>query len=220
MAISYADIGNGETGFSIRTKINGLGANVVNLSTAVDAVLTEVDTVKTDISSINSIIDILDAKSHQIGFADYNDSATQTTPLSVIANTQTDITNDGLGAYSNTAYLPSGVTKLWDTTTQLFDFSELSLGDTLDIRLDLEVTTTSISQEVNIVLELGTNTTPYEVLFTTSTFKTTGSNRINRYNGIYIGNTDTINGGGKFKILSDDDCTVKVNGWYIRVTKG
>ena len=41
------------------------------------------------------------AKKTVTSFADYNDLATSTTPISLTANTWTDIPNDGAGPYTN-----------------------------------------------------------------------------------------------------------------------
>lgn len=196
--ITYSDFNNGESGINIRTKLNDLGNDVANLSTEVK--------------------NAIDKITLDIGYADYNDLATHTTPISVAGNSVfVDITNDGLGTYTN-INLPSGVTKVWDTTLNEFDWTELSIGDMIDIRLDLTVTTTAPSQQVIIVLELG-GAYPYEILFTENTFKTAGVHNINRFNGIYIGNADTLSGGGKFKIKSDGTLSVVVNGWYCKVIK-
>lgn len=212
MAIIWTNIENGETGLSVRTKVNNLGLSVATVST-------EFDTAKSDITAIDNRVTTLEGLSHKIGFADYSDSATSTTPISVTGGAgYVDLTNDGLGVYTIKTYLPDGVTDVYDSSINRFDFSELSLGDMLDIRLDIEVTTTSPSQQVDITLELGTSTFPYEIPFITNVYKAAGVHKVNRYNGIYIGNNDTLNGGGRFRIKSDANCTVKVNGWYVKIT--
>ena len=60
------------------------------------------------------------------GFMDYNDTSTSSTPLTLTSNTWTTVPNDGLGPFTNLSYLPDGVTKLMDTTTGEFDFTELT----------------------------------------------------------------------------------------------
>ena len=44
------------------------------------------------------------------GFADYNDTSTAGAPVNLLADTWTTLPNDGLGAFTNLGYLPSGVT--------------------------------------------------------------------------------------------------------------
>ena len=43
------------------------------------------------------------------GFIDYNDAGTAAAPVALAAGVWTDIPNDGLGAFSNSAYAPHGV---------------------------------------------------------------------------------------------------------------
>ena len=151
------------------------------------------------------------------GIYDYNDASTSTTPLSVPSNsTFVDIPNDGAGAFTNRAYALPNVDDLWDTTTNRFNWTPLSLGDTVDIRLDLEVTTTSPNQLVEIDLELATGAGTYDILFFKGTFKNTGANDVNRFNSIYMGDLNTLNNPARFKIRSDSTATVVVRGWYLR----
>lgn len=72
------------------------------------------------------------------GWADYNNGP----PQAVLAGVWTQLTNNGLGALTNTAFLPKGVTKLWDTGTNMLDFSGLRVGDIVRLRSDLHVVPT------------------------------------------------------------------------------
>lgn len=159
-------------------------------------------------------------EAHKSGFADYNDLATATTRITVPGtNTYVSITNDTLGPQTTRAYLPTGVTDIWNPTTGLFDFSQLSNGDTIDIRLSLEVTTTSPSQSIDIDMELGIGGFSYDVLFHSSTVKTAGTQQINRFNSIYMGDDNTRLNGARFKIRSDALATCKVLGWYCKIER-
>ena len=186
-----------------------------------------IDTNTTDIATNASDIltnkdDITDLQTqHKIGFLDYADLATQTTPISVTGGAgAVSIPNDAAGSFSILSYPPDGVTEVWDATNQTFDWSELSLGDMIDIRLNLEVTTTTTNTAVSVDLHLGSGGSAYTVPFITATnFKTAGTYQLIRFNGIYMGNTDTLNNGGVFKISSDNDITYKVIGWYCKITK-
>lgn len=155
-----------------------------------------------------------------IGWFDYNDLATQTTPISVSATTETYITNDELGEFTNKLYKPASVTDIWDASTNAFDFSELSNGDMVDIRLDLIVTTTQPNQDVIVNLEMASGQVgSYDILFSRNSYKTANTHPVNRFNGIYMGDDFTRLNPAKFKIYSDYDCTVVVNGWYCKVIK-
>jgi hypothetical protein len=158
--------------------------------------------------------------SPEIGYIDYNDLTTQTTPISIIGGAgYVNITNDGAGAYSS-SMPPSGVTNVWNTVGGTFDWSELSIGDLIDIRLDLLLTTSNNNTEVQIVLELGTGANTYEIPFFIFNYKNTVTDQpINVMNGIYLKDTNTLNNGGRFKIKSDLNSSIKVNGWYCKIIK-
>jgi len=154
------------------------------------------------------------------GVIDYNDLATTTTPISVSSGlVDVDITNDGLGSFTNKAYAPVGVTDIWDSTTNLFDFSQLAVGDMVDIRLDLTVTTTSPNQLVEIDLVLGVGGFQYSIPFSRNSYKNASAQNVNRYNGIYMGDLNTLNNPAKFVVRSDSPALIVVNGWYCKILK-
>jgi len=157
------------------------------------------------------------------GWADYNDNATSGTPLSVIGGgAAVVLTNDTLGTFTNTSNLPDGVTSLWNPSTNKFVWTDLKIGDMVDIRLDITITTASANTSINVLLHLGTGGGAYVIPFIQEhLFKTSGTHQITRFNSIYMGDSNTINNGGQFKITADSNCTVKVNGWYVRcIRKG
>ena len=155
------------------------------------------------------------------GFFDYNDLATATTPISITGGGGfINLTNDELGPFTNKTYAPTDITDVWDATGGAFDWSELELGDTIDIRIDLEIVTTTNNTQVDVNLFLGTGGGAYQIPFVIEqNFKTTGTFKVNRFNGIYMGDTNTLDNGGVFKMSSDNTCTVKVNGWYCRIIR-
>ena len=154
----------------------------------------------------------------RIGFADYNDAATGTTPINVPGTlTDVDLTNDEQGSFTNKNYLPVGITDIWDAVTNRFDFSDLKLGDMVDIRLDLDVTTTSPNQLVEIDLVVAEGAGTYNIPFIDNVYKNAGTQRVNRYNGLYMGDLNTQANPAKFVIRSDDTATVRVNGWYTKI---
>lgn len=158
----------------------------------------------------------------RMGFFDYNDAATSTTPI-VVPNdlSYVYLTNDAAGAFTNTSFAPRGVSFVWDEVNNRFDWSELNLGDTLDIRFDINVTTTAANQYVEVDLEMASGgVSPYDLIFSESVYKTAGTFHLSRYNGLYMGNSDTLDNYARFKIKSDANATVVVNGWYVRVIKG
>lgn len=157
------------------------------------------------------------------GLFDYNDVGTTASPISVTGGAGfVDLTNDEAGAFTNKLFPPVGVTDVWNASNNEFDFSQLKLGDMVDIRLDLDVITASVNTEFQIALHLAIGGFDYFVnWFNAANFKNAATNKIVVYNGIYIGDTNTLNNTAKFVIQSDKDLTVVVNGWYCKVvTRG
>jgi len=74
------------------------------------------------------------------GFIDYNDTSTAGTPLVLVTDVWTTIPNNGLGSFSNSSYKPTDVTDLMNVANGAIDPTELTLGDTLLIRNDFQVT--------------------------------------------------------------------------------
>jgi len=159
--------------------------------------------------------------STKMGWVDYNDLNTSTNPISVIGGLDfVDITNDGEGAFTNVNYLPSNITSIYNENTNEFNWTQLKLGDTIDIRLDLEITTISTNTEIDIYLLMSIGQNPYPTPFVTEkNYKTVGTYNINVLNGIYMGDLNTFNGPAKFQIKSDKTCTIKVRGWYCKIIR-
>ncbi|MGI4991021.1 hypothetical protein ACRXCV_00195 (plasmid) [Halobacteriovorax sp. GFR7] len=155
------------------------------------------------------------------GFVDYNDLATATTPLNVLASTETVLPNDAGGAFTNTGYLPQGMTGVWDNINDQFDWQELKLGDMVDIRFDIVVTTTQPNQEVNAFLRMAIGSgSEYDIPFLTgANYKTAKAHPVNRFNGIYMGDSNTLDNPAQFIIESDAPCSVVVNGWYCKIIR-
>ena len=125
------------------------------------------------------------------GFADYNDAATANTPISVTANTWTALTNDGLGAYTNTAYLPTGVTSLFSNNQ--IDVSGLDLGDVVNLRYDFTITPNVNGAFLEFRLTLGAGAGGYTLERPIGTLSN-GAGYSYRVTGeflVYMGDTNT-----------------------------
>jgi len=151
-----------------------------------------------------------------VGFADYSDTATTSTPIAVSPTTWTKLTNNGAGAQT-LKKLPAGVTDLWNTSTNQLALSQLPLFSMVEARLDLVVTTSANNQVVQVRTSLaigdaGAFTLPASELH----FKSSGAHSAVIAIPFYIGSAPVRTNPGEFQIYSDASCTVKVNGWYIR----
>lgn len=144
-----------------------------------------------------------------------------TLPALSFTGTPIKITNNGGGANTNLEYGFKANPTLYNVSTNFFDFTQLELGDRVDFRTDLTVTTTTANQEVDIYLDVALGTvTNYQIYLCRRVFKTAGTYTINDVsNWLYIGNADTRDYNCALMFDSDANATVLNNGVAINVTK-
>ena len=171
--------------------------------------------------SAGVIIDVTDTTipldNCRVGFLTYSDLGTHSTAIVHTGGVDTVLTNDEAGAQTIKSFAPIGITDVWDKDNARFDFSELGIGDMVDIRLDLVVTTTANNQDVRVDLELGQGGFSYTIPFEFEQIKSAGSAQVSRYNGIYIGDSNTRDNFGQFIFSSPSNATIVINGWYCEV---
>ncbi len=137
---------------------------------------------------------IIKNKGAATGFADYNDLATSASPVSLSANTWTDIPNDGAGAFTNLNFLPTGVTSVLDTSTGYLDLSQLSLGDSVIIRNDFTVIPNGNRANLEFRYQLGSGSGLYTLDYFVGRLDSGAGNsyRYNLYTHlIYLGDDNT-----------------------------
>ena len=153
------------------------------------------------------------------GFYDYSDAGTSITPISVVGGIDALVTNDGQGAFTITKYGIDGI-DVYNEVTNSFDFSGLSLGDIVRIRIDLLVTTTSNNQEVGVYLKLGEIGGQYKLYWASnSQYKNQSTYQISDFSSLHIGNDATKNNPAQFFVETDNNASVVVNGWFIEVMR-
>lgn len=95
-------------------------------------------------TSVNALYDTLG------GFAFYEDAATSSTPIAIVAETWTELTNDKAGEGTLTTYKPSYVSgDLWDSATNTIDLDEVPNGKVVIVRTDFECTPSSSNQHID-----------------------------------------------------------------------
>jgi len=158
---------------------------------------------------------ILPTDNTRWGILDYNDLLTATTPISIPwTSTFTALTNDWAGAFTNKTYAPVGVTDIWSTSNNRFEWTQLKKWDSVYIRLDIEVTVSSVNTEIQCDIFLAEWGSSYNLpLINTTNFKNTWTYRLVQLGYVYFWDDNTKNNTAKFKIKADKACTVKVNGW-------
>ena len=154
------------------------------------------------------------------GWANYSDLATQTTPVDIVGgDPAVKIPNDALGNFTIDSFLPASVSSLYNATNQQIDLTDLDVGDMLSLRFDLDVTTSSNSQEVEISAVFGIGSpSEFSTVLAQGSKKLAGSITFFRDVSFAVFNDDFKDFPAELKISSGDDCTVKVNGYFMRPT--
>jgi len=137
------------------------------------------------------------------------------------AATYYDLINDGAGPNTYSFQKLPGVDDVWNTSTNRFDFTDLEVGDTLDIRVDLVVTTGASNTGVDLVLELATGSgSPITIPIFTRNFKVAATYQITTTFGTFLGSALTQGNPARLRVRADaTGSTVVINGWYVRVIK-
>jgi len=159
--------------------------------------------------------DEIEALQNSVGWCDASHSGTT---QAITADTSTKLLNDATGDYC-AAYLPNGMSPLWNATANQFDFGEVPLHTMVDLRIDIELTTTSLNQEAEIEVRFGVvSASEFGLVWGPRMYyKSAGVKKVCCYNGYYIGSEDIKNYPAEIRIWTDDSATVKVNGWYSRI---
>jgi hypothetical protein len=150
---------------------------------------------------------------------DYNDAETAATPVNHTGGaTNTYLTNDGAGSFTQT-YAKGGLETVYDTSTDAFDFSSLKIGDTITIRVDLTVTTSVNNQEYQVYADCAIGSgADYSLPVGVGYHKMSGVYQHISLYEMYIGNNETKNFPTKLRFESADNATIRVNGWWVKVT--
>lgn len=165
----------------------------------------------TSAQDIQNIIESL-AKG-QRGYADYNDTTTAGTPITLAAGVWTDVTNDKAGTFTREVY-PVGVTSLFNAGTNKIDWSELPIDATVRYRLHFMITTGSANTDVDARISLaeghaGAFTVP---LIHTIGFKTAAAHDLPISEEFYVG-PNTNDNPGSIQVRSEKASTLVVLGW-------
>lgn len=178
--------------------------------------------VRDNFAAAKSEIEAMQIRYPQIGFIDLNDTATTGSPISVPGtNTFVKLTNNAAGSFTSFTYKPPAVANnIWEVSTNQFIWTRgLKLGDMIEIRPDVVVTTTGANQTITLSIILGIGGSQYELpIAQNKLFKTAGTYRIIEWFGLYIGDNNTKNNPAELQIKSDASATVVVNGWFVKFT--
>lgn len=182
-----------------------------NVTDCIADILTRVTAVEGDASDTQTALEGM------VYWFDDNDVTTGVTAISHTGGaTNTFLTNDGAGSFSG-SYNPQSKDALWNTADQEFDFSSLKIGDVVNIRIDLDVTTANNNEEFDIVFDFSIGGAPYTLNMGSFYYKTAGQHHVVVNQEFYIGSADARDNPAKLRYVSTYNATIRVNGWYTRV---
>ena len=154
-----------------------------------------------------------------IGIFEYVEPVANTTTTIPAGGAWTKLKNAGTDA---TTYKvrPDSVTEVYDTSLTEFDFSELGIADSVNIRIDCEITSTVVDTEFEIKLVQAEGAASERDIFYHQGYHPTASTkRISIMNGVFIRDADVRNNPATFYASSALGCSIKVSSYYCQVFK-
>ena len=141
---------------------------------------------------------------------------------SLTASTRTKVLNDAAGAATITTYaLPGNTGSIWDSTNNEFDWEAagLEVGDTVDIRFDVEYTTDTNNDGFTFEIDLGVgSSTNITLPIDQRNIDVAGTQRVVRFISIFIGNNDILTSPAELYVTADSsNDSIEVNGWYVKM---
>jgi len=153
------------------------------------------------------------------GFMDYNDT---TGAINLLADTWTDVPNNGAGSFTNKTYKPDGVSELLNDSTGYINPTELNLGESILIRNDYQVNPNTNNSLLQFRYELGNGGGVYTLEKNVGRLDS-GSGQNYRFSLepdlIYMGDTNTRDNPIKLQIKLSTNGTLTNSGSVIQLIK-
>lgn len=128
-----------------------------------------------------------------LGWANYRDSTyTSGSPLNA-NSAKVQLTNDGLGATTNTTYLPDGVSGFWNSSTNKITPS--AVGDAFDLRIDMTAEPAAANDWFEIIIDIGDGSPDVPIVTRQVSLKKSGASKLSIGFPIYCLSTFLTNGG-------------------------
>lgn len=154
-----------------------------------------------------------------VGWQDYNDLATQTTPLSMtLADTWYPLPNDGLGPFTDTSERVLRKPDIWNPQTNTFNFAGLEIGTVLFARFSYYITCPSSNTEVEDRMSMAQGSgIDYTLPISFDYFKKGNRRYHTAITAMFtIDNPETRDFPAQIEIMADvGGCEVEVEGWKI-----
>ena len=154
------------------------------------------------------------------GYAYYENTGSSTV---LTDNSTITLTNDaaGTGTYKN--WKNPDITDVWNSTTNRFDFTQLDVGDLVEIRIDIEMDAPGPGREIAMELGIALGTSS-ETAIGFGRAETVNSSTMftdfSFYRTIFIGSADTRTNPAEIRVrVGSPDITFRVEGILARVVK-
>jgi hypothetical protein len=155
-----------------------------------------------------------------VGYFIYEDLLTQETPVFFGNAVPTLIPNDGEGLDSDSTNAPLGVANIWRADDSQMDFTDLDIGDTVDLRITLDVSTMANNQKYQILFKTGIGSADEnEITAFTLTAKSSGSNPNTFSVSFPIADENVRDFPAELYLLSDGSGEFKVFKFYFRIIR-
>lgn len=155
-----------------------------------------------------------------IGYFIYEDLATQSAPIAFTTNTSVKVPNDGEGEGTDFSQAPFAVSNAWNVTDNQMYFGDLSIGDTVDFRMGIEVDASTNDQKYSIILKtaIGSPSEETQVVFSKIT-KSAGVDTQTFMAVLAIANQDIIDFPAELHFVSDANGTFKISKFLFRIIR-
>ena len=140
--------------------------------------------------------------------------------VNLTSNTYAILTNNGLAAGS-TKIPYFNIADLFKTSTNRFSLAGLSIGDAIDIRIQLNVTTNSANEVVNGILTFAMGAdSEFTVPFMNETlFKDAGTRTLSFNTRIFVRSSDMLTNAGKIEIRTTGSGSAQIIELMVQATK-
>lgn len=156
-------------------------------------------------------------------FMGWEDIADDGTSQTLTSGSFVDLTNDGTGATSLSTYRLPGAGAIWDTSTNAFqwDVGGAALGDTVDLRIDMTVTTAATNRDVTLAIDMAHgHGSEFQLVINNWHFKSAAAYKVTGFISLYMGSATVLEEPAKVAVKTDGaGDSLVLSGFFVRVLK-
>ena len=156
------------------------------------------------------------------GYATYYDSATVTTPISIVKDVWTALPNDCLGNYTSEDAMSTLCSKLFDSTTGAFFFEDLPTKTSVELKASISVLTTVANTHIQFRLSFDAGifeTTDQKGKLNVNQSVAISEEDISQNFEFYLHSETIRDSIVKVEVLASENVDIKVSNFYVKVLK-